>query len=193
MTRRSKTIFFLFFMAVLGTIVSFGQSPRPLVRDLSKYDDGKVFEFHVDDEQQKRDAKIGIVRDFLWNHWIKKRRGFVQVRFWSAGGDPANYDLYIEPGKAGNWRLIADYERQCCIEQVRQKLAKGIHFNTGTLYYARLERRTGLPGVESTGQFVEQGDRTLYGKPIRDGAKRTGENFVLLFRKEARGTPDWML
>ena len=193
MIRPRETIIFILTIAVFGASVSFGQSSHPLVRDIRKYDDGKVFEFHVDDEQQKRDEQIGIVRDFLWNHWIKKRRGFVQVRFWSAGGDPANYDLYVEPVKAGNWRVIADYERQCCIEQVRRKLAKGIHFNTGTLYYATLERRTRLPGAGSIGQFVESGNRTLYGKPIRAGAKRTGENFVLLFGKEARGTPDWML
>ncbi|MGH9819189.1 MAG: hypothetical protein ACRD43_03385 [Pyrinomonadaceae bacterium] len=161
-------------------------------RDLTRFDNGGSFKFSRTVPQSDQNEARAKIREFVWDHWVKKRAGHISLAFWSAADDPSSYDLYIERDISGTWGVTYEYERQCCIERTRQNPKIGIEINTGTLYYMSLERRETIPGIEFNGEDVPL-DAAVYGKLVPDRQKLPGKDFVLLFRKEKQGQADWLL
>jgi hypothetical protein len=52
-------------------------------------------------------------RNFIWNHWREKRRGYVVVRRTSADSASDIY-MYIEPDDVGAWRVVWRWENLYC-------------------------------------------------------------------------------
>jgi hypothetical protein len=69
-------------------------------RDLSKYDDGGVY------RQLAYSHNLQRLREFIWDHWTQKRRGFVEVLFEGVDAGTKAY-LFIEP-MDGRWRIYWD-------------------------------------------------------------------------------------
>ena len=48
------------------------------------------------------------VRDFIWQHWVEKKRGYIKLS--CAGTDVSNTTHYfIEPNEKGEWNIIGRY------------------------------------------------------------------------------------
>jgi hypothetical protein len=182
---------------IAAAILTFGAllplfAQKPPDRDLKKFAKGGSVEIRAGlDPPSEQERKRSGVREFLWNHWKNRVRGWIQVTFWSQADDPSTYDIYVEPREKERWTITVEYERQCCIEQLRSDPTKGIHFTTGTLYYYSLERRLKLPDVAFNGEDLPL-DRPVYGEPASENRKLAGDRFVLLLRKESHGGTDWL-
>lgn len=188
-----KTCLHLDLILSLIFLTSYASPQMPVNhRDMAKYENGGSFKFGRTVSQSDQNTERSKIREFVWDHWAKKRSGRISLIFWSDAEDPSTYDLYIEPDEKSIWGVTSVYERQCCIERTRQNPKIGIEINTGTLYYLALERREMIPGVGFNGEDMPL-DTGVYGKPVRDWQKLGGKDFVLLFRKEKQGQSDWLL
>jgi hypothetical protein len=56
------------------------------------------------------EASIRRARDFIWEHWQEKKRGYVIVKW---GGDDAQSDahIFVEPDESGSWHVVWKWER----------------------------------------------------------------------------------
>lgn len=77
-------------------------------RDMSIYDNfGRQscsFE-EVSENQSKCDRSLAKARRFVWEHWEKRKRGYVAVA-WGSDGRTGTTHLFIEPNKEGKWRIV---------------------------------------------------------------------------------------
>lgn len=60
------------------------------------------------------------VKDFIWQHWKEKRRGFVIVTFHSIEGEPSTSFMFIEPDAEGRWHVDTKIERRLFDWNIRQ-------------------------------------------------------------------------
>jgi hypothetical protein len=60
------------------------------------------------------------VKDFIWQHWKEKRRGFVIVTFHSIEGEPSTSFMFIEPDAKGRWHVDTKIERKLFDWNIRQ-------------------------------------------------------------------------
>jgi hypothetical protein len=58
-------------------------------RDLKLYDDGGTFSSKISDHGAI--PRISELRDFLWSHWSRKRRGYVRLEFSDVDGTVRRY------------------------------------------------------------------------------------------------------
>ena len=70
-------------------------------RNLTSYDDGGVYRTPVNKE---RVTDLERLRQFVWTHWTKKHRGYVEVVFQGTDSGTQAY-LFIEPVD-GQWRIV---------------------------------------------------------------------------------------
>ena len=61
-------------------------------------------------EYSKCEASIQDARNFIWNHWIDRRRGYVVI---TMASDDAQSDahIFIEPDETGQWRVAWTWKR----------------------------------------------------------------------------------
>jgi hypothetical protein len=74
-------------------------------RDLAQYDRGGKIELSW---QDGRSAQSGRLRDFLWKHWLKQKRGFITVMGHSIEGASSLTTFFVEPDKQGRWCVAAE-------------------------------------------------------------------------------------
>ncbi len=87
-------------------------------RDLSLYDDGGhsncraglvSFQGEDDADFNLENCRIPEVRDFIWEHWQSKRRGYVRISFDSVDAVSTSH-IFIEPDQNGRlhvaWRIV---------------------------------------------------------------------------------------
>jgi hypothetical protein len=96
-------VYIICILILLPFIGHAGLAQNP--RDLTRYDDGGAF------EEYRMMPKL---RCFLWEHWTQKRLAHVVVTLYSIEGDPTTYNLFIEPDRDQRWRVVAEYESECC-------------------------------------------------------------------------------
>jgi hypothetical protein len=73
-------------------------------RDLKLYDDGGTFSSKISDHGAI--PRISELRDFLWSHWSRKRRGYVRLEFSDVDGDSTTIShIFVEPTDSGEWHV----------------------------------------------------------------------------------------
>jgi len=70
-------------------------------RDLSLYLQGGHFGWK---ENQSKNEKT--VRDFIWQCWNEKKRGYIRITYNSLEGMISTSHIFIEPKENENWRVI---------------------------------------------------------------------------------------
>jgi len=78
-------------------------------RNLSEYDKAGPFSSTVYDASGARTEAT--VREFLWNHWKEKRRGYLTITPYSVEGDRTDASYFVEPSKEGSWRVQVTFDR----------------------------------------------------------------------------------
>jgi len=86
-------------------------------RDLSAYEKGAEF-YNCEDhrlfgsnrkiQQCKNDQNKG--RDFIWDHWKSKKRGYIVYVAAGYHGE-TNFHIFIEPDKNGTWHIVQRWIR----------------------------------------------------------------------------------
>jgi len=76
-------------------------------RDINQYNEGGHFWCSLRPWGNEEDRLTGEkkVRDFIWQHWMEKKRGYIKLS--CASVDTSNtYHYFIEPDKNGNWSVV---------------------------------------------------------------------------------------
>jgi hypothetical protein len=75
-------------------------------RDLKLYDDGGHFDCRqlALSDTAPRNCDLPKARDFIWEHWQKKRRGYIRVTVDSVDTMSTSH-IFIEPDSHGAWHV----------------------------------------------------------------------------------------
>jgi hypothetical protein len=75
-------------------------------RDMSLYDDGGHFDCrqHSFSDTSPRNCDLPKTRDFIWQHWQQKRRGYIRVTVDSVDTMSTSH-IFIEPHDHGRWHV----------------------------------------------------------------------------------------
>jgi hypothetical protein len=78
-------------------------------RDLAGYDTlGPLEQRPID----PNDSVLTRVREFVWQHWTERRRGYAVATRYSREGEPSVFHFYIEPDAGGTWQVVIDGEHE---------------------------------------------------------------------------------
>jgi hypothetical protein len=107
-------------------------------RDMTLYDDGGHFDCreHSFSDTSLRNCDLPKTRDFIWEHWQKKRRGYIRVTVDSVDTMSTSH-IFIEPDSLGAWHVawrvaqarangpsvVRDLSAFTTVERVGSKLA----------------------------------------------------------------------
>src|SRR5262245_60718239 len=105
-------VYFICLLVLLAFSGHTGLAQTP--RDMTRYDNGGVFDFSWGAGPEAHARMNPKLRGFLWEHWTQKRLAHVVVTLYTIEGDPTTYNLYIEPDRDQRWRVAAEYESECC-------------------------------------------------------------------------------
>ena len=151
-------VYIICLLILLPFIGHAGLAQNP--RDLTRYDDGGAFDGHQMDQK---------IRRFLWEHWTRKRLAHVVVTLYSMEGDPTTYNLFIEPDRDQRWRVVAEYESECCWGYMLEKPERKRERKKGIELYDIIER------VQLS--RIDQSTFTL--SPIPEGDSREPDSYIL--------------
>jgi hypothetical protein len=72
---------------------------------LSTYENGGHFNCYMRYKDEKDDiCDLPRVRDFIWQHWQNKRRGYIRITFGSIDAQSTSH-IFIEPNEQGAWHV----------------------------------------------------------------------------------------
>jgi hypothetical protein len=151
-------------------------------RELSKYDNGGAFDFAWDIAPQ-HDQMRAKLREFVWQHWREKRMGRVVATFYSIEGDPTTYTFYVKSDIDGRWRVVAEYETECCWFYAMDKKKRKRKIKRGVEIYDVVVRlANGNSRADVTKEISEFESREPSGYRLRLGqASKRGNSAESLF------------
>lgn len=112
-------------------------------RDMPQYSDGGYFDCRgwVSKNEFRGNCDEKKVRDFIWQHWTEKKRGYVRVTYDSVDAKSTSH-IFIEPDEKGEWSVawrmvrfhaipqlnnqIIDVAKIITVERVENKPRKGM-------------------------------------------------------------------
>jgi hypothetical protein len=128
-------------------------------RDLTRYDDGGAFDFNWGAGPETHAQMMPKLRRFLWEHWTQKHLAHLVVTLYSIEGDPTTYNLFIEPDKDQRWRVVAEYERECCWFYAMEKPKRKRKREKGVAIYDVVERFPISRSNQGTWSIIGEGER----------------------------------
>lgn len=82
-------------------------------RNLSEYEAGGRFSTCNGVEDRIYEKCVNVIeqaREFIWQHWKEKKRGYIVYDF--TGVDTMNeFHFFIEPDESGNWRVVQRWKQ----------------------------------------------------------------------------------
>src|SRR6266849_5566014 len=124
---------------LLGVFAPLALAQRGQKRDLARYDNGGSSDFSWDLMPPAHEKMKLQLRLFLWEHWTQKRLGHVVATFYTIEGDQTTHNLYIEPDANGRWRVVDEYERECCALYALAKKKRKPKLERGVAIYDTVE------------------------------------------------------
>ena len=131
-------VYIIYLLILLPFIGHAGLAQNP--RDLTRYDDGGAFDLSWGVALEDHAQMMPKLRSFLWEHWTQKRLAHVVVTLYSIEGDPTIYNLFIEPDRDHRWRVVAEYESECCWFYAMEKPKRKREREKGVELYDIVER-----------------------------------------------------
>ena len=128
-------------------------------RDLARYANGGTFDFSWGLGPKALAEMKPKLREFLWEHWSQKRLGRVVATFYTIEGDPTTHHLYIEPDENGRWRVVSEYESECCWFYAVEKKKRKRERRRGVDVYDIVERVEEVRNGKVTWKVISQGER----------------------------------
>jgi len=145
----------LLFLLPFSGHTGLAQNPR----DLTHYDDGGAFDFSWGSGPKAHAQMSPKLRRFLWEHWTQKRLAHVIVTLYTIEGDPTIYNLFVEPDRDQRWRVVAEYESECCWYYSMEKPKRERERKKGVVIYDVVERVQTSEGDQTPSSFIPEGER----------------------------------
>jgi len=120
----------------------------------SQYDTAGPFEIG-NDLTPTQEAKVSAdVKEFVWSHWVGRRRGKVNVIAYAIEGNRSSTTFFVEPDGKGRWRVRADSEINlvALVKQPRTETRVECYYDV-----ARIDLKSWKPILQS-----EKRDATTY-------------------------------
>ncbi len=154
-------------------------------RDLARYDDGGIFDFNWSLGPQVHERMRPKLREFIWEHWHQKRLARVVATFYSIEGDPITHRMFIEPDASGRWRVLSEYESECCALYALEKKKRKRQRERGIVIYDIVERVEELKTGKVTWKVIaeeESRESIRYSLRLRRGVDEShpSETFLIL-------------
>ena len=77
-------------------------------------------------ESRRCQSSLRKARDFIWQHWLEKKRGYLVVTITSPDA-ASDVHMFIEPNDAGAWRVVWRWENLYCVSCPRPHTSGTIH------------------------------------------------------------------
>lgn len=154
----------------------YSQTPQRNLRDykLGPSLDLKDKFFDVD----KTNQQLAPARQFLWQLWKTKTRGYLRETSYSREGNPTWCTLFVEPDSAGEWRVVVECRASICPFTSKQRCEK--YLNT-----------VGIETYDSVERVDSQYDVFSKAPPkISDDENVNPLEFRLIFRNSLTGNSD---
>jgi len=166
-------VYFICLLILIAFSGHAGHTQNP--RDLTRYDDGGVFDFSWGAGAAHAQMKL-MLRDFLWEHWAQKRLAQMVVKVYSIEGDPTIYKMFVEPDKNQRWLVVAEYESYCCWFYSMAKLKRRKKRMNGVDLYDVVERVQSSGNDQSTLPLTPGGEHRETGSYILRLRRSVDEN-----------------
>ena len=166
-------VYFICLLILLAFSGHTGLTQNP--RDLTRYDDGGVFDFSWGARLEAHAQMRPKLRRFLWEHWTQKRLAHLVVILYSIEGDPTTYNLFVEPDRDQRWRVVAEYESECCWFNSMEKPKRKRKREKGVVIYDVVERVQTSGSDQATLSLISEGDR------------READSYILRLRRIVEG------
>lgn len=161
-------------LLAFSCLTSLAQTPR----DMARYDDGGAFDFSWGVGRKAHDQMKPKLRDFLWEHWTQKRLAHVVVTLYTIEGDPTTYNLFVEPDGNQRWRVVAEYESECCWFYAMEKPRRKRKRKKGVALYDVVERVQISGNDRGTLPIIPGGDRRESNSYVLHLRRTDGNNLI---------------
>lgn len=94
-------------VCVLITVVPIS-AQNIMGRELSGYDICGPFDLNFTPKSDDWEARTAEVREFLWDHWQKKRLARASIHYLSREGEPNNVEYFVEPDSSHEWHIVIE-------------------------------------------------------------------------------------
>ena|SRR6185437_4650747 len=123
-------------------------------REASQYDTAGPFEIGNDLTPTQQAKVAAEAKEFIWSHWIGRRRGKVNVIAYTIEGNRSSTTFFVEPDEKGRWRVRADSETNlvAIVKQPRTETRVECYYDV-----ARIDLKSWKPILQS-----EKRDATTY-------------------------------
>lgn len=148
-----------------GRMLVYGPQ-KAVKRDLSLYDKAGPLTLDNTMPNEMRKKTEAQVREFLWDHWQRRRLGYLVLTAYSKEGEPSTSTYFIEPDERNVWHTNVTIERMNYARGGRKgKWHEHAEFSAYSL--GRIQRRT---------------DGLTPRIPISDDEKRPADGYLLVFK-----------
>lgn len=162
-------ILILFVLQLVGMfMIAYAESDSGK-RDLTRYDKAGPYKVvHWRKDELRTQAEI---RGFVWDHWQRRRRGWLTVTTYTKEGAAITSSYFVEPAGQGKWKVSVHREREEYYVGGGHAL-KSSDFDSYTL--RRIERRsaTGTTEVPIASEAAVSADAYELVLVDRDGKER---------------------
>ena len=94
-------------------------------RDMSQYDQGgHIFCCHRIDDRKNIRSEEKFVRDFIWQHWTEKKRGYIRLSYTGADNSWTTH-YFIEPNENSEWIVVWKWLYQHSMPEYNQPIKDG--------------------------------------------------------------------
>lgn len=127
---------------------------EPTGRKASQFDTAGPFTIGNDLTRTQQAKVAAEAKEFIWSHWIGRRRGKVNVIAYTIEGNRSSTTFFVEPDEKGRWRVRADSETNlvALVKQPRTETRVECYYDV-----ARIDLKSWKPILQS-----EKRDATTY-------------------------------
>ena len=107
---------FVWFLLIMSVLLFFGAKrafPQSNRRNLTEYQQGPSFNLRNYYALAGNEERAPL-RQFLWELWKTRTKGFFEVTFYTREGDPTNCKFFVEPDPKGQWTVVSECKYTLC-------------------------------------------------------------------------------
>ncbi len=130
----------LLMLVILISILLTNVRSQTPARNLKDYKQGVSVDLtneYLDPQQTNQQSAPG--REFLWNLWISRTKGYVKRITYTREGQPGWCTFFVEPDSTGQWRITLECSAVCTLKS-KKKCEKYLRTVVATETYDSLER-----------------------------------------------------
>ena len=160
-----------------GASQAFSQSNR---RNLTEYQQGPSFNLRNYYAPAGNEERAPL-RQFLWDLWKTRTKGFFNVIFYTREGDPTNCKFFVEPDPKGQWTVVSECKYSVCPYLSKTRCRSYLKNIFITRYHVVKRLIYGNITYSSSGPKRQQ-------RRIPDSEDRSALDFVLVLEDSISGT-----